>query len=86
MIKKSEIVREAVQAQDWKKALRIAKDFRIGVTQEQRSKMARAYECIVHPDFYRQIGVDIPEAIEQGKAIVMGTIEAKSFMKEEKET
>ena len=70
MIKKSDIVREAVQEKDWKKALQIAKDFQIGVTQEQRSKMARAYECIVHPDFYRQIGVDIPEAIEQGKAIV----------------
>lgn len=70
MIKKSDIVREAVQEQDWKKALQIAKDFHIGVTQEQRSKMARAYECIVHPDFYQQIGVDIPEAIEQGKAIV----------------
>lgn len=70
MIKKSDIVREAVREQDWKKALLVAKDFRIGVTQEQRSKMARAYECIVHPDFYRQIGVDIPEAIEQGKAIV----------------
>lgn len=70
MIKKSDIVREAVQEQDWKKALRIAKDFHIGVTQEQRSKMARAYECIVHPDFYQQIGVDIPEAIEQGKEVV----------------
>ena len=70
MIKKSDIVREAVREQDWKKALQIAKDFHIGVTQEQRSKMARAYECIVHPDFYQQIGVDISEAIEQGKAIV----------------
>lgn len=70
MIKKSDIVREAVREQDWKKALQIAKDFHIGVTHEQRSKMARAYECIVHPDFYQQIGVDIPEAIEQGKAIV----------------
>lgn len=70
MIKKSDIVREAVREQDWKKALQIAKDFRIGVTQEQRSKMARAYECIVHPDFYQQIGIDIPETIEQGKAIV----------------
>ncbi len=69
-VKKSDIVREAVREQDWKKALQIAKDFHIGVTQEQRSKMARAYECIVHPDFYQQIGVDIPEAIEQGKAIV----------------
>ena len=70
MIKKSDIVREAVREQDWKKALQIAKDFRIGVTQEQRSKMARAYECIVHPDFYQQIGINILEAIEQGKAIV----------------
>ena len=63
MIKKSDIVREAVREQDWKKALLVAKDFRIGVTQEQRSKMARAYECIVHPDFYRQIGVGVPEAL-----------------------
>lgn len=70
MIKKSDIVREAVQKQDWKKALQIAKDFHIGITQEQRSKMARAYECIVYPDFYRQIGVEIPNVIEQGKAVV----------------
>lgn len=70
MIKKSDIVREAVQKQDWKKALQIAKDFRIGVTQEQRSKMVRAYECIVHPNFYQQIGVNILEAIEQGIAVV----------------
>lgn len=70
MVKKSDIVKNAVRDQEWKKALLIAKDFHIGVTQEQRSKMARAYECIVHPDFYQQIGVDIPEAIEQGKAVV----------------
>lgn len=70
MVKKSDIVREAVREQDWKKALKIAKDFHIGVTQEQRNKMARAYECIVHPSFYRQIGVDIPAAVEQGKAVV----------------
>ena len=76
MIKKSDIVREAVRGQDWKKALQIAKDFRIGVTREQRSKMARAYECIVHPDFYQQIGVDIPDAIEQGKAVVKEYVES----------
>lgn len=70
MVKKSDIVRKAVRDKNWKKALQIAKDFHIGVTQEQRNKMARAYECIVHPEFYRQIGVDIPEAIEQGKAVV----------------
>lgn len=70
MIRQSDIVREAVRKQDWKKALRIAKDFRIGITQEQRAKMARAYECMVHPEFYRQIGTDIPDAIEQGKTVV----------------
>lgn len=77
MIKKSEIVRAAVREQDWKKALQIAKEFRIGVTQEQRDKMARAYECIVHPDFYQQIGVNIPEAIEQGKAIAKEYAESR---------
>lgn len=70
MIKKSDIVRGAVQGQDWKTALRIAKNFRIGITQEQRGKMTRAYECMIHPEFYKQIGVDIPEAIEQGKMVV----------------
>lgn len=77
MIKKSDIVKEAVQKKEWKKALQIAKDFHIGVTQEERDKMARAYECIVHPDFYRQIGMDISEAIEQGKAIVKKYAESR---------
>lgn len=70
MIKKSEIVKIAVKEQDWKKALQIAKDFRIGISKEERSVMTRAYECIVHPDFYRQIGVDIALTIQLGQAIV----------------
>lgn len=77
MEKKSDIVRAAVREQDWKKALLTAKDFRIGVTQEQRNRMARAYECIVHPDFYKQIGVDIAAAIEQGKAVVKEYAESR---------
>ena len=70
MIRKTDVVRQAIADGDYKKALRIAKDFRIGVTQEQRSKMCRAYECMVHPDFYKQLGTDIPEAIRVGKEIV----------------
>ncbi len=70
MVRKSDIVRIVVQEQDWKKALRMAKDFRINITKAQRDIMTRAYECIVYPDFYRQIGIDISEAIEQGKAVV----------------
>ena len=70
IVKKSDIVREAVRNEDWKKALQVAKDFRIGITREQRSKMARAYECIIYPEFYRQIGVDIPKVVEQDKTVV----------------
>lgn len=68
--RQSDIVREAVKAEEWKKALRIAKDFHINVTKEQRDAMSRAYECMVHPEFYRQIGTDIPGAIAKGKAVV----------------
>ncbi len=67
MMKKTDIVKEAIKDGDIKKALRIAKDFRINVTKEQREKMSRAYECIVHPEFYKQIGVDIMESVNQGK-------------------
>ena len=70
MIKKSDIVREAVREGDFKKALRIAKGFRINVTALERERMSRAYECIIHPEFYRQIGTDIPKVISEGKEVV----------------
>lgn len=71
MTKKTDIVREAIKAGDMKKALRIAKDFRINVTKEQREKMSRAYECMVHPDFYKQIGTNVTETINTGKQTLM---------------
>lgn len=70
MIKKSDIVRKAVEEDDFKKALQIAKDFRINITKQQREVMARAYECMIHPEFYKQIGTDIQEAIAKGKEVV----------------
>ena len=70
LVKQSDIVREAVKEGDFKKALRIAKDFRLNITKEQRDAMSRAYECMVHPDFYKQIGTDIPAAIAKGVEVV----------------
>lgn len=70
LVKQTDIVREAVKAGEWKKALWIAKDFRINVTKEQRDTMSRAYECMVYPEFYRQIGTDIAGAIAKGKEAV----------------
>jgi hypothetical protein len=72
MTKKTDIVRKAVIEGDFKKALQIAKGFRIGITKEQRDIMTRAYECIVHPEFYTQLGIDVSAAIEKGINLVRG--------------
>lgn len=71
---KSELVRNYIKNQQWKEALREAKDFRIGVTKEQRSTMARAYECIVHPNFYMMLGKNLAECIEAGKSVLMEVV------------
>ena len=69
-MKKTDAVREAVAAGEMKKALQIARSFRINVTADQRDAMSRAYECILYPDFYSQIGIDTQKAIEKGVAVV----------------
>ena len=69
-IKKTDLVREAVAAGNMKKALSIAKDFRLGISKEQRSLMTRAYECLVHPAFYTSIGIDLSQAIQDGISVV----------------
>lgn len=71
---KSELVREYIKNGEWKKALKEAKDFRIGVTKEQRSVLSRAYECIVHPDFYKQLGKDVNACIEYGKTTLISVM------------
>ena len=71
MKKKTDIVREAVKARNYKAALKLAKDFRINVNADQREVMTRSYECIVHPEFYRQIGVNLNEAIERGQSVLV---------------
>lgn len=70
MERKSDMVRRLVAAGEYKKALSIAKDFRLGISKEQRSLMARAYECMVHPAFYTSIGIDLSQAIQEGISVV----------------
>ena len=58
MERKSDAVRRLVAAGDFKAALRIAKDFRLGIAKEDSDDMKRGYECMVHPAFYQSIGID----------------------------
>ena len=67
---KAQDVRKQMAAKNYKAALYGAKDFRIGVSQEQRSVMRRAYECMVHPEFYRGLGKNIEECIQAGKVVL----------------
>lgn len=60
----------------FKKALRIAKTFRIGVTKEQSTDMGMAYECMVYPDTYKQLGIDTDEKIRAGVAALKTLVEA----------
>ena len=66
MVRKSDMVRSLVEAKQYKKALQIAKDFRLGITPEQSSKMKKAYECMVHERFYLSLGENIQARIDEG--------------------
>lgn len=58
MERKSDAVRRLVAEGDFKAALRIAKDFRLGIAKEDADSMKRGYECMNYPAFYQSIGID----------------------------
>ena len=66
MTTKSNAVRELIVSGNYKKALSIVKGFRIGIGKEDLSKMALAYECLVHTGFYEQLGINTATAISEG--------------------
>ncbi len=66
MERKSDKVRRLVARGAMKEALRIAKDFRLGITKEQSDAMKLAYECMVHGKFYTQLGYDLGARIAEG--------------------
>ena len=66
MERKSDTVRRMVAVGDFKAALRIAKDFRLGITKEDSDDIRRGYECMVHPEFYQSIGKDPMQIAQKG--------------------
>lgn len=65
-IRKTDIVKGAVANKDFKKALKIAKGFQMSLTKKQKDEIALAYDCMIHPDFYKQLGMNVDEKIEIG--------------------
>jgi hypothetical protein len=60
---KLDTVRAAIKADDKKTALKLASDFRGGIDDAGLKVVKRGYECLVHPDFYRQTGTDPDAAV-----------------------
>lgn len=61
---KTILVRNAIIRGDKKNALKMASDFRGGVTPDQRRVLKTGYECINFPEMYRQMKVDPEKAID----------------------
>lgn len=54
---------------DVRAALRIASDFRVGLTKKDRTTLKTGYECLVWPGFYSKVGVNEGEAIESARKL-----------------
>lgn len=64
MIKKIDILRDAMSVNDWKKALSIAAKFpRLG---NHKTDIIRAHEAMTCPRFYEQIGMNPEDIINAG--------------------
>lgn len=70
MEKKLDIVRKHVSKGEYKKALMIAKKFKLGITREQHEVMTRAYECMTNERFYLSLNVDTAQAISNGIKVI----------------
>ena len=69
--KKSDVVRRLVREQDDRSALRIVKGFRLGISRDDLDAMRLAYECMVNPGFYRQLGRDPAAEIKRGIGVLV---------------
>lgn len=72
MERKSDAVKRLLSCGATKEALRIAKDFKLGITKEQSNAMKLAYECMVHGNFYKQLGYDLNEKVAEGLEVLRG--------------
>lgn len=58
--KKSDVVRRLVRVRDYRPALRIAKEFRLGISKEDRDAMRLAYECGTEEALMDMTGTQLP--------------------------
>jgi hypothetical protein len=70
--KKSDIVRRLGSSGHYQKALRVAKDFRLGISKEDSDAMKLGWNCVQSPDFYAQLNVNVNTAITIAITVLCG--------------
>ncbi len=69
--KKTDTVRRLVREHEYRSALRIVKGFRLGISRDDLDAMRLAYECMVNPGFYRQLGRDPAAEVKRGVGVLV---------------
>lgn len=68
---KTQKLKNLVQAGQMKEALKLAKDFKKYPKAGQRLSVARAWEALVRPESYKQIGKDPDALVDAGIQVIM---------------
>lgn len=68
--KRNQVVK-ALQNKEYKTALRIAKTFRIELNKEQNSIVTRGYESLTNPRFYKSLGQNIEQNMQDAINILL---------------
>ena len=64
-------MRRLVREHEYRSALRIVKDFRLGISRDDLDAMRLAYECMVRPVFYSQLGRDPAAEVKRGIGVLV---------------
>lgn len=75
-ITKSAQAISAVHEHNWKLAFKLIKDFRIGISKEDAKIVSQAYECLVHPQFYQSLKIDLDARISLGKQVAVNYVKS----------
>lgn len=70
MITKTDQVRELVATKEYKEAIAVAKDFKLGFTKEEAKTLARAHEMTWNSRFYEMLGYNYQEELQKAQDIL----------------
>lgn len=70
MNSKTQQAKHLFESGDLKAALKIVKDFRLGLQPQERKALSLGYEAIVHPGFYLQLKKDPQTLVEAAKEVL----------------